>query len=87
MKNLLRWGGSSKIWENLIRYDESINIWESLLRLEGSLWDRYILMEDNLNCLVFLWILFKPIRICRCNFGHYSTTNHTQSKIQIKQVS
>jgi hypothetical protein len=28
-----------------------------------------------------------PIRICRCNCGHYSTTHHTQSKIQIKQVS
>jgi hypothetical protein len=25
--------------------------------------------------------------ICRCNCGHYSTTHHTQSKIQIRQVS
>jgi hypothetical protein len=25
--------------------------------------------------------------ICRCNCGHYSTTHHTQSKIQIEQVS
>jgi hypothetical protein len=25
--------------------------------------------------------------ICRCNCGHYSTTHHTHSKIQIKQVS
>ena len=28
-----------------------------------------------------------PRCICRCNCGHYSTTHHTQSKIQIKQVS
>ena len=28
-----------------------------------------------------------PIRICRCNCGHYSTTHHTQSKIQIRHVS
>jgi hypothetical protein len=25
--------------------------------------------------------------ICRCNCGHYSTTHHTQSKIQIRHVS
>jgi hypothetical protein len=28
-----------------------------------------------------------PICICRCNRGHYSTTHHTQSKIQIRQIS
>jgi hypothetical protein len=28
-----------------------------------------------------------PICICRCNCGHYSTTHHTQSKIQIRHVS
>jgi hypothetical protein len=28
-----------------------------------------------------------PIRICRCNCGHYSTTHHTQSKIQIRHAS
>jgi hypothetical protein len=46
-------------------------------------------MEDNLGCLVILRILFifMPICICRCNCGHYSTTNHTQSKIQIRHVS
>jgi hypothetical protein len=27
------------------------------------------------------------IGICRCNCGHYSTTHHTQSKIQIRHVS
>jgi hypothetical protein len=26
-------------------------------------------------------------RICRCNYGHYSIIHHTQSKIQIRQVS
>jgi hypothetical protein len=26
-------------------------------------------------------------RICRCNYGHYSTIHHTQSKIQIIQIS
>jgi hypothetical protein len=25
--------------------------------------------------------------ICRCNYGHYSTTHHTQKKIQIRHVS
>jgi hypothetical protein len=44
-------------------------------------------MDDNLGCLVILWILFMPICICRCNCGHYSTTHHTQSKIQITHVS
>ena len=28
-----------------------------------------------------------PIHICRCNCGHYFTTHHTQSKIQIEQIS
>jgi hypothetical protein len=28
-----------------------------------------------------------PICICRCNCEHFSTTHHTQSKIQIKQIS
>jgi hypothetical protein len=28
-----------------------------------------------------------PIHICRCNRGHYSTTHHNQSKIQIRHVS
>jgi hypothetical protein len=28
-----------------------------------------------------------PIRICRCNCGHYSTIHHTQPKIQIRQIS
>jgi hypothetical protein len=27
------------------------------------------------------------ICICRCNCGHYSTTHHTQSKIQIRHVT
>ena len=27
------------------------------------------------------------ISICRCNCGRYSTTYHTQSKIQIRQIS
>jgi hypothetical protein len=38
--------------------------------------------------LMFLFIyLFTPIHICRCNRGHYSTTHHNQSKIQIRHVS
>jgi hypothetical protein len=31
--------------------------------------------------------IFMPICICRCNCGHYYTTHHTQSKIQIRHVS
>jgi hypothetical protein len=44
------------------------------------------LMRDNLVYLVIFISIF-PICICRCNCGHYSTTHHTQPKIQIKQVS
>jgi hypothetical protein len=38
------------------------------------------------HLMIFLFI-FMPIHICRCNCGHYSTTHHTQSKIQIRHVS
>jgi hypothetical protein len=47
-------------------------------------------MEDKSGCLVILWILFIYIytyMYMQFNCGHYSTTHHTQSKIQIKQVS
>jgi hypothetical protein len=35
----------------------------------------------------FYLFIFMPICICRCNCGHYSTTHHTQSMIQIGHVS
>jgi hypothetical protein len=38
------------------------------------------------HLMIFLFI-FMPIHIYRCNCGHYSTTHHTQSKIQIRHVS
>jgi hypothetical protein len=42
------------------------------------------LTRDNLVCLV---IFMSFLCICSCNCGHYSTTHHTQSKIQIRHVS
>jgi hypothetical protein len=48
---------------------------------------RLSLMRENLSLLISLKTCFIPNYLCRCNCGHYSTTHHTQSKIQIRHVS
>jgi hypothetical protein len=48
---------------------------------------RLSLMRESLSLLIILKTCFIPNYLCRCNCGHYSTTHHTQSNIQIRQMS